>query len=310
MFDITLKDLQLIDAIAESGTLTGATRQLHITQSAVSQRLSKLQARLKMALVERHDGIMMLTPAGERMLAASRVVHGEIRAAVRDISSLSSQRDAHFQVATQCYTCYRWLPYVISAMRDSYPLLSVDVVPEATDLPYEAIEKRQIDLAIVSNPDPDSALPEVDLFKDEMFAVLHKSHPLAKHSFLPAEAFSGQTLLLYTGKRHAIVEEILRPASIADFTLIQVRITEAIIELARAGQGIAIISGWALDDMPNTDDLVAVRITREGFIRTWRAVFDDVGDAALRDTFIANVKRVGTTIGNQQWRQKLQQQVA
>ena len=60
MSDITLKDLQLIEAISESGTLTGATRRLHITQSAVSQRLSNLQARVDMALVERHDGAMHL----------------------------------------------------------------------------------------------------------------------------------------------------------------------------------------------------------------------------------------------------------
>ncbi len=263
-----------------------------------------------MTLVERHDGAMHLTPAGERVLAAARVVGKELRSTLRDISSLASQRKEHFQVATQCYTCYRWLPYVISAMRDTYPQLNVDVVPEATDSPYAAIEKQQIDVAIVSNPDPDSALTEVELFDDELFAVMHESHPLAKRSYLPAESFSGQTLLLYTGKKHAIVEEVLRPAGVTDYSLVQVRITEAIIELARAGQGIAVIAGWALDDMPNSDDLVAVRITRNGFVRTWRAIFDDSGDAELRDTFIKNVKRVGATIGSQQWRKKLRRRAA
>ena len=310
MSDLTLKDLQLIEAISESGTLTGATRRLHITQSAVSQRLSNLQARVNMKLVERQDGVMGLTPAGERVLAAARIVGSELRSTRRDLSSLTSQREQHFQVATQCYTCYRWLPYVISAMRDAYPKLSVDVVPEATDFPYAAVEKQQIDVAIVSNPEADSTLTEVELFNDELFAVMHESHPLAKSSYLPAKSFSGQTLLLYTGKKHAIVEEILRPAGVSDYSLVQVRITEAIIELARAGQGIAIIAGWALDDIANADDLVTVRITRAGFVRTWRAVFDDKSDAAHRNTFIENVRRVGASIGKQQWRKKLQERVA
>lgn len=305
MSDLTLKDLQLIEAIAESGSLTGATRRLHISQSAVSQRLSKLQDRVNMALVERHDGVMGLTPAGERVLAAAELVGSELRSALRDLSSLATQRDEHFQVATQCYTCYRWLPYVISAMRDAYPLLNVDVVPEATDFPYAAIEKQQIDVAIVSNREPDTSLTEVELFDDELFAVMHESHPLAAHSYLPAASFSGQTLVLYTGKRHAIVEEILRPAGVTDYSLVQVRITEAIIELARAGQGIAVIAGWALEDMPNTDELVAIRITKNGFIRTWRAVYDDASNPAHREDFIKNVRRVGTTIGSQQWRKKL-----
>jgi len=307
---ITLKDLQLVEAIAESGSLTRATQRLHVTQSAVSQRLSKLQSRLELTLVERRDGQMRLTPAGERLLSAAQLVRHELAATVRDLNSLSAQSQKQLRVSTQCYTCYRWLPFVISEMRSMYPLLNIDVVPEATDSPYSAIAKNQVDIAIVSNPDPSSTLTEAPLFDDELFAVMHESHPLAKHSHLPPSHFAGQTLLLYTGVKHAIVEEVLKPAGVSDYSLIQVRITEAIIELARAGQGIAVIAGWALDDFPQTDELVAVRITRRGFTRTWRAVFDDSNDVPHTRAFIRSVRSVGATIQNGQWRKKLQRRAA
>ncbi len=307
---ITLNDLQLVEAIAESGTLTSATQQLHVTQSAVSQRLSKLQSRLELSLVERRDGQMHLTPAGERLLSAARIVRQELAATIRDLNSLSAQSQKQLRVSTQCYTCYRWLPFVISEMRNKYPQLNIDVVPEATDSPYSAIAKNLVDIAIVSNPDPSSSLTEATLFDDELYALMHESHPLAKYSHLPASRFSGQTQLLYTGAKHAIVEEVLKPAGVSDYSLIQVRITEAIIELARAGQGIAVIAGWALDDIPQSDGLVAVRITRRGFTRTWRAVFDDSNDNPHTRAFIGSVRSVGATIQNSQWRKTLQRRVA
>ena len=45
----------------------------------------------------------------------------------------------------------------------------------------------------------------------------------------------------------------------------EVTITEAIVELARAGQGIAVLAGWVFNDLESVTGLTAVRITRRGF---------------------------------------------
>ena len=65
------QDLELVQCIAESGTMTAASKRMHITQSAVSQRLSGLQARLGLNLFERRDGLLQLTRAGDRVLAGN-----------------------------------------------------------------------------------------------------------------------------------------------------------------------------------------------------------------------------------------------
>lgn len=191
-------------------------------------------------------------------------------------------------------------------MRALYPELRVDVVPETTDAPYEALREDRLDVAIVSNPDEDSELAEFPLFSDELFAVMSVSHPLAGETFLQPRQFSGQTLILYTGNKHAIMEEVLIPAEVSPARIIQVRITEAIVELARAGQGIAVIAGWAFDDMPDYDALAVVRITRTGFRRTWRAIVNERCNREHAGSLMACVKQVGNTIGKRSWRQTLQ----
>ena len=302
---LTIKDLELVRCVAGSGSLTAAAKQLHVSQSAVSQRLTNLQARMDVTLIERRDGLMRLTAAGDRVLAASKVVANELEATMRDVRKLARQTDEQLRIATQCYTCYRWLPFVIKGMRNDFPSLSVDVVPEATDVPYDALRENRIDVALVSNPDSNSEFFEQELFFDELFAVMSETHELANQKHLDADHFVDQTLILYTGNKHAIMENVLRPAEVVPRKIIQIRITEAIIELARSGQGIAIIAGWALDDIGEADGLAAIRITKGGFTRSWRAVVREDRNQDHVNSFLEHVRATGAAIQRRGWRMKL-----
>ena len=310
MSRLDLRDLELISAIAESGSLTGASRRLNVTQPAVSQRLSALTERLGLALIERRDGTTSLTPAGERLLESAGRVSDELADAMRDIDALASRASQELRITTQCYTCYRWLPFVLGRMRKDLPMLNVDVVPEATDAPYEALARGDVDVAIVASPRPGYDFEEVPLFGDEFYAVVNKAHPLAGLTHIEPGQFTGQTLILYTGKKYAIVEEVLKPASVDGYSITPVRITEAIIELARGGHGIAVIAGWALDDMDDTDELVPVRIGRGGFTRQWTAVLRPGIEAEHAKSLVRRVREVGNAIGKQGWRKRLRRTAA
>ena len=219
------QDLDLVRCIADSGSLTAAATRLHISQSAVSQRLGNLQERAGVKFFERVDGRMQLTRIGERAHVAATRVAAELRAAEQEIDALSSARDQQLRITTECYTCYRWLPFVVRDMRERFSRLAVDVVPEATDTPCESLLADRIDVALVSNSIADARLTEQNLFTDELMAVMSIDHPLANFEFLHPEQFAEQTLILYTGKRHAVVDKILTPAGVQAGEIIQVRIT-------------------------------------------------------------------------------------
>lgn len=306
---IQTRDLDLLRFIAEDGSLTSAAKRMHLSQPAISQRLAKLQEQLGATLFERRDGVMRATAVGNRLVSASRVVSHELEVAAADIKCLLDQRDNHLRITTQCYTCYRWLPFVIRDMRRQHPLLNLDVVPEATDKPYEALANDRLDIAIVSNPLPDAEFEEHPLFVDELYAVMSTAHPYACRQYLNPAQFSDQTLVLYTGDNHPILDEILHPAGITPSRIIEVRITEAIVELARSGQGIAVLAGWAFDDFRDQSGLAAVRITRRGFRRTWRAVISGACSTEHASSFVRHVRETGKVMQQQGWRRKLQQTV-
>lgn len=305
--NIQTRDLDLVRFVAEDGSLTSAARRMHLSQPAISQRLARLQENLGAALFERRDGVMRATAVGDRLVSASKVVSRELATAVADINSLLDQRSQNLRVTTQCYTCYRWLPFVIRDMRHQHPLLNLDVVPDATDRPYDALENDRIDVAIVSNLLPESAFEHHTLFEDELYAVMSTEHPYARRQFLNPAQFSSETLVLYTGDRHPILDEILHPSGITPARVIEVRITEAIVELARSGQGIAVLAGWAFNDFADQSGLVAVRITRGGFRRTWHAVLGQSCAKEHAESFIHSIRETGKVMQQRSWRSKLRQ---
>ncbi|MCI0518430.1 MAG: LysR family transcriptional regulator [Woeseiaceae bacterium] len=299
------RDLELLSCLAEDGSLTTAAKRMHLSQPAASQRLARLQASIGSNLFERRNGLMRPTVVGERLVAAARNVTTQLDAAFADITRILQGGAKHLRVTTQCHTCYRWLPYVMREMSAAFPGLCIDIVPEATEAPVEAIIDNRVDIAIVSKIDEHAGLALHDLFEDELFAIMRKDHVLARRSFLNPPDFRDQTLIVYNGTRHAIHDEILHPAGVVPARTLQLRMTEAIIELARSGQGIAVQSGWAFSDLGNNDGLAAVRITRGGFRRQWQAAVSPACNGEQATAFIASVREAGRRMQKADWRMRL-----
>jgi LysR family transcriptional regulator for metE and metH len=135
---------------------------------------------------------------------------------------------------------------------------------------------------------------------------MRADHPLAKRKFLNAENFAGEPLVVYAAKRHAFVDMVLAPAGVQPGRLRQVRMTEAIVELARAGQGIAVLAGWVLNDLVSKHDLAAVRIFRGGYHRTWRAQFSERCPEPLSTSFTECVRIMAKALDTDHWRERLE----
>lgn len=300
------KDLEVVRRIAATGSLTTTAKQMHVSQPAISQRLATLQDRLGAELFVRREGRMQATPAAERLAEAAVAVDRVLAQAMDDVRSLLDERARHFRITTQCHTSYRWLSFVIRDLVRARPALAVDVVPEAIEDPYGAVERDEVDVALVYLPNESSPLEGIELFTDEMYAVMRADHRFAKRKMLNPGDFEDEALVGYAGRGNAFVDLVLTPAGVKPGRLRQVRMTEAIVELARSGQGIAVLAGWVVNDLVSRQDLVAVRIGRSGWHRTWRAVFSAQCPPDLAGSFVASVKRTARVIGRDRWRQKLE----
>lgn len=304
---LSAKDLEVVRLVTLNGSLTDTANLVHVSQPAISQRLAGLEERLGVELFLRRKGRMVATPAARRLAEAATSVERTLSSALQDIRELAGQRQQRLRVTTQCYTCYRWLSFVIRDLLQSHDALLVDVIPEAIEDAEAAVLRDEVDVAILNAASEKREGRLVPLFRDELYAVMHSAHPFAERSYLTPANFAGETLILYDGDRHAFIDDVLAPAGVRPDRLRKVRMTEAIVELARAGQGIAVLAGWVMNDQVSREGLSAVRIGRGGYRRRWYALINERCPDWLADAFVERVQRCSDSLERDGWRRTLEQ---
>ena len=272
---IDLRHLRLVVAVSDSGGQTRAARKLNLTQSALSHQLRDLESRVGAPLFIRASRRMVLTAVGERILASARRVLHEVETLERDLITEASAGGAGVvRLATECYTCYHWLPGVVTAFRQEWPRVDVRIVAEATANPVRALLDGALDLAIVAGDVDERRLGCTSLFEDEQVVVVAPTHPLASQTFVDPEDLREEHLILYTthSSESSVLREVLRPAGVEPQNLTRVQLTEAIVELVKAGLGVSVLARWAIAPQLRDRSLVGIPLTARGFHRRWWAV--------------------------------------
>jgi LysR family transcriptional regulator for metE and metH len=268
------RHLAMVAAVADLGTLTKAGERVHLTQSALSHQLLHLEARLKTPLFHRLGKRMVPTPAGLRVLQAARAALPALEAAEDEVRLIASGRAILLRLSTECYTCYHWLPTILRSYSASFPNVEVQIVATATYRTVSSLLEGHIDLGIVYDDVTDDRLTTLDLFDDELLAILPPEHPLADREYIDAQDLRDQHLLVYKlPLRGSTLERVvLGPAGVMPTRVSEIQLTEAIVEMVKGGHGVAVLARWAVAPHLEAGTLRGVRLTPRGLHRRWRAV--------------------------------------
>ena len=271
--DLEIRHLRLIMAITDEGSVTRASERLHLTQSALSCQLRDAEQRLGTSLFERLGKRMVLTPAGERLLASARVVLTELQTAERDLRTMGPAASKPVRIATECYTCYTWLPPVLQRLQERVPGAEVSIEAEYTRKPLPALLHGDLDVAIVTQGPADRRIQRTPLFSDELVAVLPAGHRLAKRRWLEARDLVPEHVATYDAPRDhlSVFTDVMDPAGLAPARHTRMQLTEAMLELVRAGLAIAVMPHWIVSGNAALSNVRLVRLTRRGIQRDWSA---------------------------------------
>jgi len=99
---LEVRHLKLLVTVAEEGSVTEAGKRLHLTQSALSHQLRDAEEKLGTALFLRLGRRMVLTPAGERLIACARRVLDELSNTEVQIEGLNGGTRGEIRLSTEC----------------------------------------------------------------------------------------------------------------------------------------------------------------------------------------------------------------
>ncbi|KAA0941954.1 LysR family transcriptional regulator [Streptomyces apricus] len=174
-----LRALQYFVTVAEELHFGRAAQRLHVVQPAVSQQIARLERDLGVRLLERTSRRVRLTPAGARVLAASR----EALAAAARVRVVAGEPAAVLRIGVaSCAT--RRLDRAVQRLREG----ERPAEPELVDLPVaariDAVRDGELDLALVRGALTSETVAVVRAWSEPLHAVLAPHHPAAGSSAL------------------------------------------------------------------------------------------------------------------------------
>lgn len=280
------RDLELALALAAAGSTAGAAASMHLTQSAVSRALALAEARVGVRLFDRTARGVSPTAAGERLVAGAGVLLAQLRELERQVAAPVAA-PTRLRLVCECYTAYRWLPSAMATLQQRLPGLVVDVRVEHTGDPVNALLDGSIDVALLTTSTlPRSSRGELvdhPLLADEVIFLLSSSHPLAARASLRRDDLRAHRLLTSNTPpaeaRWFLATVFGRQRPRLEF--VRMPLTEAIVDAARAGLGVAVLSEWMASGYLGAGDLVVRRLSSGPLRRPWRIAYRrDVTDAA------------------------------
>lgn len=184
-----LKQLRHFVAVVESGTLSGASHVLHITQPALTRSIKNLEAQLKAELLERRSRGVVTTDAGERLYHQAKMILNEAERTASDVSATARGERGKLSVGVAAMFAGDPMTLVLDKLAASVPGLRVDVKEGFFEDLIAGLKTSQME-ALITNFPPgvaDENLIFEPLVQLHVYFFVGAEHPLAREKEVSME---------------------------------------------------------------------------------------------------------------------------
>ncbi|GHS85917.1 transcriptional regulator [Actinomycetota bacterium] len=272
---IPLGALELLTAVHEEGSLSGAARALGLAQPSVSAGLRRLERQTGLALVARSSSGTALTAAGLAVVGRARDVLAASDALEREVLAVRTAQQGRVAVAASLSVAEYLVPRWLGARPAGSALVDL-VVANSRDV-MAAVLHGRADLGFVEGPDVAPGLHARTVGHDELVAVVAPTHPWARRRrpVTPAELAAAQLALREAGSgTRAVLEQALAAAGHPlSGSPAQLGSTSAVKNVVLAGQAVAVLSALTVADELDRGTLRRVPVEGVDLSRTLRMVW-------------------------------------
>lgn len=166
--------------VARSGSVNQAAQRLHVAASAVSRQLAKLEDALALALFERQARGMVLTAAGERLLAHVSAGADDAQQLVEQLRGLASQEQQRVRLACTEGFAAGFMPLVMAGFRREHPQLQLQLRVALPDEVHGLVLRGEVDLALKYSVAPEKGVQVLHAALAPVYAIMAAGHPLAR----------------------------------------------------------------------------------------------------------------------------------
>lgn len=264
-----LRQLEILRAVAESGSFTAAGQRLHLSQSAVSRQILLLEDELKEQLFLRLGRKVRITPTGTTLLELSHRLFQDLEQTRATILESQERVSGSLRLVGGMTVCLYVFPALLKAFRRDHPDVDVKLTPGATPRLIRQLRAGAADLGLLTLPVDDPALVSVPVMREELLLVTAPQHPLARKKVITPQDLVRQPFVLFelgSGSRRAI-EAFFTREQVAPNIVTETENVEIIKSLVRVGMGVTIIPYQAVAREVRAGTLFCARIAGQQLVR-------------------------------------------
>lgn len=254
--------LAVIRAVMTHGTLTRAAESLHLSQSALSHTIKKLEDTFAIPLWQKEGRELRLTQAGHFLYQLSLTLLPQFEHAEEQLRHYAAGRSGILRIGMECHPCYQWLLKVVSPYLGAWPRVDVDVKQQFQFKGIAALYNYEVDILITPDPVFGEGLVFTPVFDYEQVLVVHRGHRLAARDAVYPDDLASETLITYPVpvERLDIFKAFLIPAQrqVAEHKTIET--TEILLQTVAAGRGVTALPRWLIDEQSEDFALQAIRL--------------------------------------------------
>jgi len=272
--NITFRQMKVLLAVAEHGSITAAAQACFITQPTVSMQLKTMSDEVGLSLYEVIGKRVFLTAAGEAVAQSAHLMQDEINFLEQTISAMKGHTQGRLRVALASTAKY-FVPRMLGSFYKQYPEIDIAFEVLNRDGVVSRLKSNADDLYIMSIPPADMDIERHRFLENPLVVIAALDHPLstkkrlkrthiANELFVLREAGSGTRLAC----NHYFETHQFKPK-----VRLELGSNEAIKQAVAGGLGLAVISRHALHQEPEIDGLVILPVEDFPIHSNWWIIF-------------------------------------
>jgi DNA-binding transcriptional LysR family regulator len=261
---VELKQIRALQAIISTGSFGEAAKRMHLTQSALSHQIRKLEKELDQPLLVRSRPKVHATPAGHLVVAAGERIFAELAGLKEQFSEGNANAlPGTLRVASSKLAVVYLFGDLCEAFIAHYP--KTELILSATENSGEAVRRVSegaVDLAWTPFPIAAGQLDSIVLGRAEYVFIVSRDHPLAGKATASVEEIAAYPFVLFergSGTRD-ISDEIFLRSSGYPKVVTESNDTEFVKEIVAIGAGVALIPVFALAKEVSSGQLCMLRL--------------------------------------------------
>jgi DNA-binding transcriptional LysR family regulator len=257
-----LRQLEILQTIAETGSFTACGRKLHVSQSAISRQILLLEEELGEPLFLRVGRQVRMTTAAESLVQLGQRVFQDVKETVGKITDRTGDLRGMLRLTGGMTVCLYVFPLLLKHLRRVHPHLDMRITVATAGRSVEEIRGGQIDVGLLTLPVEESDLVTVPALREELLLMTTPKHPLARRRGVAPQDLAAHPFVLFEAgsATRRVIDHFFASQDIQPLVVMDTENVEIIKAMVRTGLGISIVPYQAIAREVRAGQLFCTRI--------------------------------------------------